>query len=359
MKRIIPFFTSTLFLHISLSAALPLSWDVELTAQPPQVFSLQRPRGESYELEAVLKNRGKPFAQAITNACIYWQTNGMENLYWSAPASVSNNVLRASWLPSMDPGATTVRGYIGDPGRIYAAAFQFRFISSPGATQNALPLPTPVIDFAKVRVLNPPWGSGGGGVDTNAVRDIAREEIVPATNRLNQTLTDALDAKRDKDDLNVYECVTNHTENTDLEVESNVIDRLATTNGVNAAIEANERTGKLNQVVRGFCDGDPYDPVNPGNLWYIYVLKSSTAYGIEEDYWDFGDHPTTLSGYGITDAAPISMISASDPTFSNEVATVALTVTPQPSPTLRLFDEVRQCYWIGKMVNGVINWEVE
>ena len=161
-KTIIPLFTFTLFLHLSLSAALPQKWDVELAAQPPQVFTLQRPRGETYELEAVLKMHGKPFAPAITNACIYWQTNGMENLYWSAPASVSNNCLRASWLPSMDPGATSVRGYIGDPGRIYAAAFQFRFIASPGATPNVLPLPTPVIDFAKVTVLNPPWGSGGG-----------------------------------------------------------------------------------------------------------------------------------------------------------------------------------------------------
>ena len=54
-----------------------------------------------------------------------------------------------------------------------------------------------------------------------------------------------------------------------------------------------------------------------------------------------------------------SAISATNPTFSNEVATVARTVTPPPSPTLRLYDEVRQCYWIGRMVNGVINWEVE
>ena len=52
-------------------------------------------------------------------------------------------------------------------------------------------------------------------------------------------------------------------------------------------------------------------------------------------------------------------ISATNPTFSNEVATVARTVTPPPSPTLRLYDEVRQCYWIGRMINGVINWEVE
>ena len=30
-----------------------------------------------------------------------------------------------------------------------------------------------------------------------------------------------------------------------------------------------------------------------------------------------------------------------------------------PPPYLRVYDEVRQCWWIGKMVNGVINWEVE
>ena len=176
-------FTFSLLLLTS-SAAIPQRWDVELTAQPPQVITLQRPRGETYELEAVLKIRGKPFAPAITNACIYWQTNGMENLYWSAPASVSNNVLRASWLPSMDPGATTVRGYIGDPGHIYAAAFQFRFIASPGALPNALPLPVPVIDFAKVRVLNPPW-------PTNAV---TAADLSDATNRLHSTLTDYVGA---------------------------------------------------------------------------------------------------------------------------------------------------------------------
>ena len=35
-------------------------------------------------------------------------------------------------------------------------------------------------------------------------------------------------------------------------------------------------------------------------------------------------------------------------------------IPPQPSTTtLRLYDETRDCYWIGKMVNGVLNWEVE
>ena len=35
---------------------------------------------------------------------------------------------------------------------------------------------------------------GGGGVNTNAVLDIVRDEIIPATNMLNQTLSDAIDA---------------------------------------------------------------------------------------------------------------------------------------------------------------------
>ena len=30
-----------------------------------------------------------------------------------------------------------------------------------------------------------------------------------------------------------------------------------------------------------------------------------------------------------------------------------------PPPYLRAYDEVRQCWWRGRMVNGVINWEVE
>lgn len=35
---------------------------------------------------------------------------------------------------------------------------------------------------------------GGGGVNTNAVLDIVRDEIIPATNRLDKTLSDAIDA---------------------------------------------------------------------------------------------------------------------------------------------------------------------
>ena len=54
-----------------------------------------------------------------------------------------------------------------------------------------------------------------------------------------------------------------------------------------------------------------------------------------------------------------SMISATNSTFSNEVAAVARTVTPQPSPTLRLFDPVLNRWVILKSVNMNITLEVE
>ena len=45
--------------------------------------------------------------------------------------------------------------------------------------------------------------------------------------------------------------------------------------------------------------------------------------------------------------------------MTNAISEISRTVTPPPSPNLRVYDEVRQCWWVGKMVNGVINWEVE
>ena len=355
-----------LTLHFSLltlhsSAAVPLRWTVETSRAQPATFEAYQ--GETLAFEAALQSAGKPL-ELSGIAALYWQTNGMGSAYWETTAAVNSNRLSAIWTPEMDVGAKVYNCFIGVPGTVYHAAFQLRLRPSPGAEPNTLPLPVPVIDFAKVRVLNPPWGSGGGGVDTNAVRDIIRDEITPTTNSLYTTLNDSIGAKRDKDDLAVYEVV--RIENNDLKLTTNVVDRLATTNGVAEAISANEKTGTNEQVVRGELWQD--------SMWLIQVENADLAgrtvadeegynimdtYATKSEVDDKADRATTLLGYGITDAAPLSMISETDPTFSNAVATVARTVTPPQSPTLRLYDEVRQCYWIGRMVNGVINWEVE
>ena len=167
---------------LAASAAVPLRWTVETSrAQPAQFEAFQ---GETLTLEASLQSYGKPL-ELSGLASLYWQTNGMGSAYWEATASVNSNRLSAVFTPEMDVGAKVYNCFIGVPGTIYHAAFQLRLRPSPGALPNVLPLPTPVIDFAKVRVLNPPWESGGGGgVSTNAVIDIAREEIAAATNAL-------------------------------------------------------------------------------------------------------------------------------------------------------------------------------
>ena len=397
MKHLTVLFTFSLLLFTS-SAALPIHWDVELTAQPPQVFTLQRPRGETYELEAVLKRHGKPFEQAITNACIYWQTNGMENLYWSAPASVSNNVLRATWLPSMDPGATNVRGYIGDPGHIYAAAFQFRFIASPGALPNELPLPQKVIDFAKVTVLNPPWsGGGGGGVDTNAVRDIVRPMIGEATNGIPEQIAALQDGKRDNTDLAVYAETNLYTRwvwsdpyheapegfieaanstdapqpfwdeniwNVNGEIDGHTVgDGVGDESSTNVVMNVYDGSSVMitreryrgiaptgEQIVRG---------LNDDGMWSISVSQaqyaSDSGLANEAEYANMADH----DGYGnhIADTYATknelsSSISTNNPEFVSAVRALAPT-------TIRTYDSVRQCWWVLEMVNGVPTWTVE
>ena len=174
-------------------AAVPLRWTVETSRVQPAVFDAYQ--GETLTFEAALQSKGKPL-EAPLNYSFFWQTNGMGSTYWEAPCPVpsssldgaSTNVLFATFTPSMDVGARVYNCFIGSPSNIYHAAFQLRLRPSPGALPNALPLPTPVIDFARVRVLNPPWGSGGGGgCETNAVDALANSAVV--TNALTVATT--------------------------------------------------------------------------------------------------------------------------------------------------------------------------
>lgn len=140
---------------LAANAAVPLRWTVETSRVQPAAFEAYQ--GETLELDATLQSYGKPISNALQDARIYWQTNGMGSAYWSASASAEGNVMRATWTPAMDVGARAYNCFIGSPSNSYRAAFQLRLRPSPGATPNALPLPTPSIDFAQVEVANAPW----------------------------------------------------------------------------------------------------------------------------------------------------------------------------------------------------------
>ena len=160
-------------------AAVPLKWTVETSRVQPVTFEAYH--GETLALEATLQSYGKPVADTLQDVRIYWQTNGMGSAYWSAPASASGNVLRATWTPAMDTGANAVYGFIGVAGENYRASFQLRMRSSPGAVPNELELPRKHIDFAEVEVKNAPWASA---TIVHAVFAAADNARMTATNAL-------------------------------------------------------------------------------------------------------------------------------------------------------------------------------
>ena len=180
MKHTLPIL-ALFTLHSSLFtlyAAVPLRWTVETSRA--QVAQFESYRGETLDLEATMKSYGSPLATPVQPS-LYWQTNGMGAAWWTAPATASGNVLRATWSPTNDSGGTVYNCFIGGTGATYRAAFRLRMLPSPGYTPNHIPLPT-------VKAESDPVFSAwlatnefsSAGVDTNAVLGL----ITSATNEL-------------------------------------------------------------------------------------------------------------------------------------------------------------------------------
>ena len=149
-------------LALAASAAVPHEWAVDL-ARPPTVEDVPVFRGETIDLSCAVLSGGRPYDLSGYSATLHWQTNGMpEETWWSAPASATGNVLRATWHPAMDPGVSPVSAFIGarDPrtgALAYRAIMRLRILPAPGATPNELPIPPRRIDFASVEIVNAPW----------------------------------------------------------------------------------------------------------------------------------------------------------------------------------------------------------
>lgn len=156
MKR---FATASLCLAAALYArAISFEWSADIDRPGPAVFVLAE--GETAELACRLVRRGRDFDPAATSATLYYQTNGMGRSWWTAPAAVSGPLLRATLQPAIAPAAPVVHAMIGasgPSGLVYRAAVDLRYLPSPGAVPNALPMPVPSIDFATVSITNAPW----------------------------------------------------------------------------------------------------------------------------------------------------------------------------------------------------------
>lgn len=160
MKKTFALFATVLYVTGRALGGVPLAWTVD-AARGASYRAFDQWAGAEYELEATVTSAGRPL-EIDGDVALYYQTNGMGRTYWKQPAAASNNVIRATWLPSYEAGAGVYSGFLGAPGKVWNAAFQLRLRPSPGASPNALALPAPRIDFAAVEVANAPWATEEG-----------------------------------------------------------------------------------------------------------------------------------------------------------------------------------------------------
>ena len=243
--------------------AVPQEWSVDVSRVQPYQFNAYH--GETMELKASFFLRGQPYDVGGDDFALFWQTNGMGSAYWTAPATAASNTVSAVFTGAMDPGAPLVYGFLGSTGSNYRASFAVRFAASPGAVPNELPLPVETIDFAKVAVLNAPWATESD-IDTALTNYYTRGEADAVASSIRESVAVAASS------------ATNYT------------DSVAASLGALAWVDSVDWAdilGKPSWI------GD----TKPSYSWSEILQRPAT--------WDWSaisSKPTTLSGYGITDA---------------------------------------------------------
>ena len=189
MKR-----TATLLLlflaGLAPAAVVECRWRADVAAPAAAQFPVGRGETVSFVCDLVDRSGAPVSLPDGTEAAMYWQTNGMGDVWHSGPADVSNATLRATWLPEYDPGAPLVRLFLSaeapDGAVAHRAFANLRFYATPGTDPEVVPVPERVIDLAPVAVItNSPWARAVAGLAgaraatdaTNAVSDLLAGEV--------------------------------------------------------------------------------------------------------------------------------------------------------------------------------------
>lgn len=130
-------------LAVCLQAGVPCDWSA--MPQRPAPAQFDRFHGESLDFRCTFTGFGALPFDGASDVRLWYQTNGMGAAWWSIPATVSSNVLAATFTPDRDPGVERLAVFFGAPSNAYASA-QVRFRNSPGATPNELQPPS-VLDW--------------------------------------------------------------------------------------------------------------------------------------------------------------------------------------------------------------------
>ena len=130
-------------------ATFAKTFDVDISSGRPAASNEAYYHGETIEFRAV---RGKSTVTNISYACIFYQTNGMDQTWWKTDGLVFH--------PTNDIGAASYRFFLegrDDLGRDWHANGLLRLLDSPGFTPSAVELPVKTLDFASIAVTNAPF----------------------------------------------------------------------------------------------------------------------------------------------------------------------------------------------------------
>ena len=173
-------------------ATFAKTFDVDISSGRPAASNEAYYHGETIEFRAV---RGKSAVTNISYACIFYQTNGMDQTWWKTDGLVFH--------PTNDIGAASYRFFLegrDDLGRDWHANGLLRLLDSPGFTPSAVELPVKTLDFASIAVHNAPFY-------TKPETDERIVALAPAPGNYAAVSNAAMKvaSKRDKGDLAVYE----------------------------------------------------------------------------------------------------------------------------------------------------------
>ena len=271
------------------------TFDVDISTGRPAASNEAYYHGETIEFRAV---RGRSVVTNIEYSCVYYQTNGMDSVWWHTDGLVFH--------PTNDVGAASYRFFLegrDDLGRDWHANGLLRLLPSPGFTPNEIELPVARLDFANIEVANAPYYSkaeteskivelapGDYAAVSNAAMNAVQTEADPVWNAEKSgyaTTNDfavaygmAFHASMVSD--NVRETVDNHLENIDIHVTAA---EKATWNAKQSALafDATPTAGSTNPVTSGGVQAALALKANAANVYTKAETDAAIAAATPEE----------------------------------------------------------------------------
>lgn len=137
-----------------------ISWTVDLSATNIAPMRMQILHGEDLAISVRVLQSGVAMDLSTASATLFWQSAGMGEDWYSDDCAIIENVITTAWLHGNDSGADRYVFYVRlvlDGVVSYRVYGMISMLFSPNFIPNEVTLPTQVLDFAEVTLLNVPY----------------------------------------------------------------------------------------------------------------------------------------------------------------------------------------------------------